>query len=149
MAIGAHQTRAEGLFERVLVPTDGSAAAERATETALELAHVHGATVEALYVVDTAEHWDMVVERREREGEAAVEAVEERGAELGVTVEKRFRYGDPSEEILDYADAAGVDLVVLGTERRTGVDRLVHPSRVVKRVAREAAPPVLVVGDEE
>ncbi|WP_066418182.1 universal stress protein [Halorubrum aethiopicum] len=140
---------AVGLFERVLVVTDGTDVGEAAVEAGIDLAAAHGATVDALYVVDTTEAWDMVVERREREGEAAVEAAEARGRERGVDVEKRFRYGTAHEEVLDFADAHGVDLIVLGSARRTGLDRLVHPEPLPTRVQRGSSVPTLVVGVDD
>lgn len=140
---------AGGLFERVLVVTDGTETGEAAVEAGIDLAATHRATVDALYVVDTTEHWDVVVERREREGEAAVEAAEARGRERGVDVEKWFRYGTAHEEVLDFADAHGVDLVVLGSARRTGLDRLVHPEPLPTRVQRGGSVPVLVVGTDD
>lgn len=138
-----------GIFDEVLVVTDGSDASDAAVETALHLGAAHDATVHALYVVDTVEHWDMVVERREAEGEDAVEAAAERGAELGVDVEKRLRYGHGHEQVLDYADAYDVDLIVLGSARRTGVERLMRPETLPTRVQRRADAPVLAVGPED
>ncbi|SMO44832.1 universal stress protein [Halorubrum cibi] len=136
-----------GLFERVLIVTDGTERGEAAVESGIDLAAAHGATVDALYVVDTTEAWDMVVERRE--GEAAVEAAEARGLERGVDVEKWFRYGTAHEEVLDFADAHGVDLVVLGSARRTGLDRLVHPEPLPTRVQRGGTVPTMVVGVDD
>ncbi|GAA0523246.1 Nucleotide-binding universal stress protein, UspA family [Halorubrum aquaticum] len=148
-ASGADPVPAAGLFERVLVVTDGTETGESAVEAGIDLASAHGATVDALYVVDTTEHWDVVVERREREGEAAVEAAEARGRDRGVDVEKWFRYGTAHEEVLDFADAHGVDLVVLGSARRTGLDRLVRPEPLPTRVQRGGSVPVLVVGVDD
>lgn len=138
-----------GLFERVLVVADGTETGEAAVEAGIDLASAHGATVDALYVVDTTEAWDMVVERHEREGEAAVEAAEARGRERGVDVEKRFRYGTAHEEVLDFADAHDVDLIVLGSARRTGLDRFIHPEPLPTRVQRNGSVPVLVVGVDD
>lgn len=146
---GTDPAPAAGLFERVLVVTDGDETGETAVETGVDLAAAHGATVDALYVVDTTEAWDMVVERREREGEAAVEAAEARGRERGVDVEKWFRYGTAHEEVLEFADAHDVDLVVLGSARRTGLERLVRPEPLPTRVQRDGSVPVLVVGVDE
>ncbi|RAW44151.1 universal stress protein [Halorubrum sp. 48-1-W] len=140
---------AVGLFERVLVVTDGTETGEAAVEAGIDLASAHDATVDALYVVDTTEAWDVVVERHEREGEAAVEAAEARGRERGVDVEKRFRYGTAHEEVLGFADAHDVDLVVLGSARRTGLDRLVRPEPLPTRVQRGGSVPVLVVGVDD
>ncbi|WP_418283030.1 universal stress protein [Halorubrum sp. DTA98] len=135
-----------GLFERVLVVTNGEDPGDAAITAGVDLAAAHGATVDALYVVDTTEHWDMAVERRERTGEAAVEAAAAHGDRLGVDVEKWFRYGTAHEEVLGFAEAHDVDVIVVGSARRTGLDRLVNPETIPVRVQRGADCPVLVVG---
>jgi len=140
---------ASSLFDRVLVVTDGGDAGDAAAETAVRLAARHDASVDALYVVDTATHWDVVVEREEAAGEDAVEAAASRGADFGVDVRKRFRYGHAHREVLDYADAHGVDLVVVASSKPTGLDRLVHPDTLAPRVQREADVPVMVVGPDD
>ncbi|MFC7325437.1 universal stress protein [Halorubrum rutilum] len=141
--------RGGSVFERVLVVTGDDEAGRAAIDAGLDVAAAHGATVDALYVVDTSEHWDVVVERRERTGEALVEDAAARGEALGVDVEKRFRYGAPHEEVLDFADAHGADLIVVGSARRTGLDRLVHPETLPVRVQRGASAPVMVVGADD
>src|SRR5213079_2794564 len=52
--------------------------------------------------------------------------------------------GDPAAEIARYAADAGIDVIVIGTHGRTGVDRLVMGS-VAEKVMREAPCSVLVV----
>ncbi|WP_096395656.1 universal stress protein [Halorubrum trapanicum] len=137
------------VFDRVLVVTGDDEAGRAAVDAGLDVAAAHGATVDALYVVDTAEGWDVVVERRERAGEALVEDAAARGEAVGVDVAERFRYGTPHEEVLDFADVHDVDLIVVGSARRTGLDRLVHPETVPTRVQRRASTPVLVVGADD
>ena len=139
-------TTATRLFERVLLVTKDDEAGSAATETALNVAAAHGATIDALYVVDTTEHWDMAVERHERTGEALVEEVERRGEARGLDVEKRFRYGTAHDEVLNFAAAHDPDLIVVGSARRTGLDRLLHPDTVPVRVQRGAEAPVMIVG---
>jgi nucleotide-binding universal stress UspA family protein len=138
-----------GRFERVLVVTTDDPAGRAAASAAVDLAATHGATVDALYVVDTTEGWDMVVERRERAGEELVEAAAARGAAAGVEVEKWFRYGAPHREAVDFAAAHDADLVVVGAARRTGLDRLLHPDPVPARVRRGVDVPVMVVGPDD
>ncbi|PAU83203.1 universal stress protein UspA [Halorubrum salipaludis] len=145
----ADASPAAGRFERVLVVTRDDDAGRAAVETGIDLAAAHGAAVDALYVVDVAEEWDVVVERRERTGERLVEDAAERGADAGVDVEKWFRYGTAHEEVLDFAAAHGADLIVVGSARRTGLDRFVHPERLPTRVQRGASAPVLVVGPDD
>lgn len=138
-----------GLFGRVLVVVDGEATGEAAAAAGIDLAVTHGASVDALYVVDTTEAWDIAVERRERVGEAAVEAAEARGRERGVDVEKWFRYGTAHQEVLEFAEAHDVDVIVVGSARRTGLGRLVRPETLPVRVQRGGSVPVLVVGTDE
>ncbi|ELZ42981.1 UspA domain-containing protein [Halorubrum californiense DSM 19288] len=138
-----------GRFERVLAVTTGGAGDDAAVSTAVDLAAAHGAAVDALYVVDTTEHWDLLVERRERDGERIVEAAEAAGAAAGVPVEKWFRYGTPHREAIDFAAAHDADLVVVGSAGRTGLDRLIHPEPVPTRVRRGVDVPVVIVGPDD
>jgi len=138
-----------GIFDRVLVVTGDGPAGRAAAAAGVDLAAAHGAAVDALYVVDTATDWDMVVERREQTGEELVESVEAAGERAGVDVAKWFRYGTAHEEVIDFAAAHDVDLIVVGSARRTGLDRIVRPERLPNRVQRGADAPVLVVGPDD
>lgn len=138
-----------GVFDRVLVVTGDGPAGRAAASAGVDLAAAHGAAVDALYVVDTVADWDIVVERRERTGEELVESVEAAGERAGVDVGKWFRYGTAHEEVLDFAAAHDVDLIVVGSARRTGLDRIVRPEQLPNRVQRGADAPVLVVGPDD
>ena len=52
--------------------------------------------------------------------------------------------GDPAEEIVRYGRDAGIDLIVMGTHGRTGLERLLMGS-VAEKVLRDASCSVLVV----
>ena len=137
------------MFTRILIPTDGTTGSACAVENGLELAAKHGADVHALYVVETdssMSHYDVVRERQEEAGEAAVEEVERRAREYDISVTKAFRYGVPHEEILDYAADHDADLVMMGTHGRSGFERLVSAGSVAERVVRNADVPVMVAG---
>lgn len=147
-----------GLYERILVPTDGSDATQRAIQEAVDLAAAHDATIHALYVVNTASFASIPTESSvegvsdmlEREGDAALEAVEEAAVERGVPVERVQLDGSPAREIVRYAERSDCDLVVMGTHGRGGIDRLLLGS-VAERVVRSSTVPVLTVrvDDEE
>lgn len=137
------------MFERILVPTDGSPIADLAVDIAVDLATDYGATIHALYVLEMHSpigHYDMVVERWEEVGERAVERVERRGREAGCKVIKAFREGEVHESIIGYAEDHRIDLIVIGTRGRTGIRRLASAGSVAERVARLTAVPVLIVG---
>jgi len=137
-------------YERILVPTDGSGPSGTAVDHAVDIAAQYGATVDALFVVDrtypAASHWDMFVEEEEQQGEQALDAAAAAGEAAGVTVERNLRRGKPHEEIIDAATDYDVDLIVMGTHGRTGLDRFASTGSVTERVVRLTTIPTLVVG---
>jgi nucleotide-binding universal stress UspA family protein len=144
------------MYDDILVPTDGSAAGERAVDHAIELATTFDATVHALYVVDAAVYssleagGDTVVAALEREGQAAVDAVADRCEAVGVAVETAVVVGTVHRSIRDYAADHDADLVVMGTHGRRGIERFLLGS-VAERTVRTSPAPVLTVhaGDDE
>ncbi|ELZ62178.1 UspA domain protein [Halorubrum hochstenium ATCC 700873] len=146
------------LYDRILVPTDGSSEGELAVCHALDLAAVHGATVRAIYVVDTARYagmpmettWEGVGDLLYDDGEAALGTVCDLAADRDVDVETAVVEGSPSREIITQAEETGCDLVVMGTHGRGGIDRLLLGS-VAEKVVRGSSVPVLTVriGDDD
>jgi nucleotide-binding universal stress UspA family protein len=138
------------MYDRILVPTDGSDAADRAFERALDLAATYDADLYLLSVVDVsslAGEFDAitVVEQLERSGRKTVQRLRKRAEETGVeNVKTKVVEGTPHRAILDYVDAEEIDLVVMGTHGRTGLDRYLLGS-VTERVVRTADVPVLTV----
>lgn len=137
------------MYERILVPTDGSDAATAALHHGIDLARAVGATVDVLYVADTSRDSVTVVggetvDALESKGASIVEDAVELGRERGVGVDTEVLQGDPRETIVDYADQRGVDLVVLGAGDRHGLERYLLGS-VTDRVVRTADVPVLTV----
>ncbi|XVH31842.1 universal stress protein [Haloferacaceae archaeon DSL9] len=141
-----------GLYQHILVPTDGSAEGERAVAHAVDLAAEHGATVHALYVVNTASYaglpmessWEGVDELLRIDGEEAVGAVEALGESKSVPVQTAIVEGTPSKQIVRYAEREDCDLIVMGTHGRGGIDRLLLGS-VAEKVVRGSNVPVLTV----
>jgi len=52
--------------------------------------------------------------------------------------------GNPADEILRFSDKQGIDLIVMGTHGRKGLDRTLMGS-VAEHVTKNAASPVLTV----
>lgn len=141
------------MYEKILVATDGSDPADDAVAHALDLAAQFDATLYALFVADTAQDsvtvvGTDVVDALEREGATVVEAIEARGRERGVDVEADVLQGDPAKTIVDYAERAGADLVVVGTHGRRGLSRYLLGS-VAETVVRTSPIPVLTVRADE
>jgi nucleotide-binding universal stress UspA family protein len=131
----------------ILHPTDFSEPSGRALELACALARDYGARLVLLHVAPLPEVygesllvpsvWDNGAELKEKlQGLAAPHA--------GLRVEHHFARGDAVTEILQVAQDERVDLVVMGTHGRTGLDRLLMGS-VAEQVVRQAPCPVLTV----
>ncbi|MFC7195816.1 universal stress protein [Halosimplex aquaticum] len=138
------------LYETILLPTDGSAGIERVIEHAGELARVHDATIRALYVIDATSFTGLPMETSWEGptgarigGETALEQFR-RVAPADVEVETTTVEGTPSTEIVRYTREQPVDVVVMGTHGRGGIDRLLLGS-VAERVVRKSAVPVVTV----
>ena len=135
-------------YDTIVAPTDGSDPAEAGIEHAVELAAALGADVHALFVVDEGDRpgdWDVVVERQEAAGEAALDAAFGIGADSGVAVERHLRRGRPAEVIVAFAAECDADAVVMGTHGRSGFDRIRHAGSTTERVLRSASVPVVAV----
>jgi nucleotide-binding universal stress UspA family protein len=143
------------MFKRILVPTDGSEITAKATQTAIAMAKLHGASVYAISVkepfpysaisemqpVPPQEFYDA----QERIAAARVKAVVDAAAGTGVacnahTVEALHAW----EAILDHAKAQKCDLIIMASHGRRGVAAMLLGSET-SRVLTHSEIPVLIV----
>jgi nucleotide-binding universal stress UspA family protein len=124
--------------KKILYPTDFSTYSNQAYFHALGMAEAYGASLAVAYVYTPGaeatgdrRHWKTLLEQI-------------RPANPKIAVTHVFLEGDPAGEIVRYAADAGVDVVVIGTHGRTGVDRLIMGS-VAEKVMRDAPCSVFVV----
>jgi nucleotide-binding universal stress UspA family protein len=140
------------VYDAILVPTDGSDTAEAAVDHAIDLATRYDATLHTLYVVEEPPTDEGaapdVLDALETTGKRAIQRAVDRArtADIG-TVEGQVAEGPPHKAIVDYVAAEGIDLVVMGTHGRTGLDRMLIGS-VAEKVVRTAPVPVLTVSLE-
>ena len=146
------------MYDRILLSTDGGVASEAAEAHAIDLAATHDAELHVLFVVDesviNAYSGDEYVDEAEGPehgleelGEEAIAEIRAAAADAGVDVVEEIRHGQPSDVIVDYADDADVDLLVLGTKRRPDEYRTLLGS-VTDRVLRLTDRPAAVVKTE-
>ncbi|MFB6297593.1 MAG: universal stress protein [Salinirussus sp.] len=135
------------MYERILIPTEGSEGSAHVALQAIDLAGQYGATIDALFVVDRdvrsllgATGTDRLAEQ----GRRAVDRVEAMAAAHGVDATTELREGDPAETILEYAEEIDADAIVAGTHGRSGVERRLIGS-VAERLVRHATAPVMTV----
>ncbi|AGB50362.1 universal stress protein UspA-like protein [Methanomethylovorans hollandica DSM 15978] len=139
-------------FKKIFIATDGSEQNRRAIEYSIELAKIAGGKIFVGYVVDTAAFasipmdagWEMMYELLETEANNAVKNVEQLAKQAGVDAETIVLEGHPSNEIIDFAQKNGIDVIVMGTLGKSGLDRFLLGS-VAEKVTRNSPVPVLVV----
>jgi len=141
------------MFEQVLFPTDGSDGAAFAFDHVLDLAVRYDATVHVLTVADTTENGVLQirggdVDALEQEGNRIVREAAQRAHHRGVDTVTEVRRGEPYREIIDYAEAHGLELVVMPTHGRRGLERFLLGS-TTERVVRRAGVPVLTVRPDD
>lgn len=138
------------MYDRIVLPVDGSDEAMVASDHAIDLADKYDATLHVLHVVDTRPYdaegiTPTVLKALETRGEQVVESVAETATDRGVDrVETAVIRGEPHETILEYVEDQDVDLLVMATHGRTGVKRYVLGS-VTEKTIRTAPVPVHVV----
>ncbi|MFC3477925.1 universal stress protein [Halobacterium litoreum] len=122
------------MFDRILVPVDGSACALRAAKYGVELAAAFDAAVDVLHV-DTGDVAPADV----------LAAVEGLAADRAVATHTAT--GNPRKRIVAFARERDADLVVMGRHGRRGVGERVLGS-TTERVLRSAPAPVFTVAGE-
>jgi Universal stress protein UspA and related nucleotide-binding proteins len=137
------------MYNEILFPTDGSDGAEAAFDHVLDIADAHGSRVRVLNVADTNQPSVLrkggdVLDVLKKEGKRIVGGAADRARERGVSVITEVIQGEPYRTVVGYADSHDVDLIVMPTHGRQGLERFLLGS-TTERVVRRAEVPVLTV----
>jgi len=143
-------------IEKIVIATDGSEYTKNAISFGLSLAKMLGAKVYALSVLDIAPvmsvpidgAWKGVFDLMHEECQKASAHVKKMGEAVGLEVESVVLEGKPAEKIVEYAEENDMDLIVMGTMGKSGLDRILLGS-VAERVVRISHTPVLVVRSDK
>lgn len=145
------------MFSRILVPLDGSPFAETALPHAVELARESGAGI--ILVNAAQDSLAAVPEARVNVPSRQVYASAIRGMMYLQSIAARLRRevgrvqcdvleGEPAPAILTCARKENVDLIVMGTHRRTGLSRMLKGSVAGAVAIGTNRPVILVKGNE-
>ncbi len=148
------------MYHKILLPTDGSEYAEKAAKHAIWIANQSNAEIIALNVVDTSSLIGLpaedltvkVTEILKEEARKSLEKIEdlveefkkEEGIKKDIKLVKEKKEGAPADIILKVVEEEGIDLIVMGTSGKHGLDRFLLGS-VTEKVVRSANCPVLAV----
>ncbi|MGH3023967.1 MAG: universal stress protein [Gaiellaceae bacterium] len=132
-------------MRKIVVGYDGSESARRALERAARLAENGSAVTVVSAVHPLAGKGGVTHDPVEKEEHARhLEEAGRRLAALGVEARLVEGFGDPARVISAQAENAGADLIVVGTEHRNVIERLLLGS-VSSGVAHRAPCDVLIV----
>ena len=123
------------MFKHILVPVDGSATSLIAIDKAAGLAKAFGSAITAIYVIDPypftgvgadfAYGQDQYLNAARAEASTAIDSVNQRLKAAGVQADTRVVDAHSVwRGILEAADAVGVDLIVIGSHGRRGLEKL-------------------------
>jgi nucleotide-binding universal stress UspA family protein len=156
------------MYQRVLVPLDGSDLSEKALPKAAEMANPLGATLHLLQVVsrrpeidamrgsdihalyagvDTVRQAREEIDRDKAAARRYLDNLASRLRDEGAKAETAVVEGYAHEKILEYARENGIDLVVISTHGYGGFKRMLLGS-VTDRIIRSGEVPVLVLPSE-
>jgi len=125
------------MYQRIMVPLDGSELAQKVLPHALDLCRAFGATLVLLHVRDT----------RQGSSEASrryLDFTRREYASSGVAIELATRKGPVAEAIIRAADEERIDMIAMATHGRSGLQHVFYGS-VAEQVLRSSTKPVLLV----
>jgi nucleotide-binding universal stress UspA family protein len=140
------------LYRKILIATDGSEYTKKAVDYGIDLASNAGEKLHVIYVVDTRAYGSIPLSAPieytysllRQEGDMAIKYVAERAKAAGLEVEGIIAEGHPADEILKYAENNSIDLIVMGTLGKSGLERFLLGS-VADKVIRSSRIPVIAV----
>ena len=138
------------MYDKILLPTDGSKASEKAAEHALLLADKYDSVIYVLNVLETRPTSGVTTDILKREGEAALDSIskifKEIEDDLRKEIRKRFlmKEGSAAEQILKTAEEKDIDIIVMGASGKHRLERFILGS-VAEQVVRDAKCPVLTI----
>jgi nucleotide-binding universal stress UspA family protein len=141
-------------FRQILFPLDLSESSVKIVPVVKSLASRYDARVHLLFVARVFDYFTSMYVPHPSVSQFEKEVIEGAEKRLYEFADENFAShpgtktqvaaGDPSEEILTYIAAHGIDLVVMGTHGRKGIDKVIFGS-VAERVVKSSPVPVMVV----
>lgn len=139
------------MFDKILVPLDGSRLAECVLPHAVTLAQAFEARLTFVQVVERISgsglsrtidplRWQI----RKTEAQAYLNEVSARIQETGLETEEHVLEGQAAERIVDFAHSQDVDLILLSSHGRSGLSQW-NISSVVQKIIWQAHMPMMIV----
>ena len=141
-------------FKKILVPVDLSESSEKILPYVRMVAKKFDAKIHILFAARVFQYFTSIYVPHPSINKFEQEIIEGAEKKLYEFIDKHFKEhpgtktavvaGDASEEIINYVESQGIDLIIMGTHGRKGMDKVIFGS-VAARVVKTAPVPVLVV----
>lgn len=141
------------MFKEILLPTDGSQGVEEAINCAVSIARKYDARIHVLHVVESPSLKEygaffalpeMMKELRQAGTEIVSKTVQFAHDSGFDNISSDLADGYPGEEIIRYMKEHQIDLIVMGTHGRRGINRVVLGS-IAEEIVRRSEVPVLTI----
>lgn len=141
------------MFSRILCPIDFSEVTDEIIAYAADLAGRYGSELHVLHVIPNLNYFtpyesfltpENLVAIEQNIGREVERDFQKVLAKLDREVVKVIRTGVTFVEIIDYIKEQGIDLVVMGTHGRSGIEHILIGS-VAEKVVRKSPCPVLTI----
>ena len=156
-------------FQKILVPYDGSAFADKALENAIGIAKLTGANTQIILLhvtphipipltferpvysaktgksIPLTQYIQELSEEMEENASNMLEGEKRKYAHHDIKIETISLNGYPSEKIIEFANSEKVDLIVIGNVGLSGLSKVKALGSVSRNVSERASCPVLIV----
>ena len=148
------------MYQKILVPLDGSKLAECALPYVEELAK--GCGTEEVILVSVTERVQgyrvfddstqlrgqrlirEAVGKKQEQAQRYLDRIAKAMKARGISVDTEVLLGDPAEEIVGYAKHPGCDIIIISSHGRSGISRWAYGS-VADKIFRASCVPILMV----
>jgi universal stress protein A len=141
------------MFKKILCPIDFSEFTNEIIEYALDITKRYNAELHLIHIIPNLNYFtpyesfftpeNLIVVERNMETEVNKD-FDKIMKTIGIPVKKVIRTGAAFVEIIDYVKSESIDLIVIGTHGRTGIEHILIGS-VAEKVVRKSPCPVLTI----
>ncbi|MHB8111314.1 MAG: universal stress protein [Syntrophorhabdaceae bacterium] len=144
------------MFKKILCPVDFSKFTPQIVAYAVDLAKKYGSELHMLHVIPNLTYFTPYESFLTPENLVAVEKnIQDEVsndfakllAKITIDAKTATRTGTPFVEIIDYAKTENIDLIVMGTHGRSGIEHILI-GNVAEKVVRKSPCPVLTIRPE-
>lgn len=140
------------MYEKILLPTDGSEASENAAKHAIKIASKYNSIIFVLTVLEPQPTSGITMDILKREGQTYLDNIskifknieKKEGFTTGIKRCFLMKEGTAADEILKTAKKEEIDIIIIGGSGKHAIERFILGS-VAEKIVRDAKCPVLTV----